>query len=480
MPKEKQPKPAKEKQQTLEDYKKYVKNRLESFTPVFLKIAAGDFSAKIEAPDEKDEFAPLVTALNMVLDDLRFLDQENKKKEEKLKQSLERIKKSKEKIQSKSEDVQRSRKALMNILEDVQESKDRAEREKKRTEAIVEKLTDGLLLFNKEDKLILVNSQAEDYFDIKGRDVEGRSFKELETFPTIKPLMELLDRESKKVSKKELSLRQELVLEISTVSLEEEEGKAGVLVILHDITREKRVERMKTEFVSIAAHQLRTPLSAIKWTLKMLLSGDLGEVSSDQKELLDKTYQSNERMINLINDLLDVTRIEEGRYVYKPQYSQLEDVVSFVLKSLKGEFEKKGVELKYDKPEKKLPKVKIDVEKMKVAITNLVDNAIKYTPKGGKVTVRIKSGKKELEVSVRDTGVGIPEDQQDRIFSKFFRSANVMRMDTEGNGLGLFIVKNIIEAHKGKVWFESIEGEGTAFYFALPVKKEFEDFLKKF
>jgi len=122
----------------------------------------------------------------------------------------------------------------------------------------------------------------------------------------------------------------------------------------------------------------------------------------------------------------------------------------------------------------------LDVEKMRLAINNLVDNAIRYTPPGGRVTVSLSYDKKEIEFSVKDTGVGIPKDQQERVFTKFFRGANVMRMATEGTGLGLFITKNIIEAHGGKIWFESEENVGTTFHFTIPLKEEFGEFLKEF
>lgn len=397
---------------------------------------------------------------------------------------ISEIKKSREelemKVKTRTKDLENSRKALMNILEDVEEAKERAEEEKNRTLTIITNLFDGLLVFNKENRLSLINPQAEELFDIKGRDITGRSISELRTFPTLKPLIKFLGEEIKGVFRKELTLKKGLTLEISTVPITRNEEELGTLVIIHDITREKRIERMKTEFVSLAAHQLRTPLSAIKWTLNMFLTGDLGKITEEQRGFIEKTYQSNERMINLINDLLDVTRIEEGKYIFKPQFSSIENIVQFIINSLKGEIKKKKIKFTFEEPKKKLPKVKVDVEKMRLAINNLIDNAIRYTPTGGEVTVSLKHGKKEVEFSVRDSGVGIPEDQKERIFTKFFRGANVMRMDTEGTGLGLFIAKNIIEAHKGKVWFESKEGEGTTFYFSLPVKKEFEEFLKEF
>ena len=254
----------------------------------------------------------------------------------------------------------------------------------------------------------------------------------------------------------------------------------GNLVILHDITREKIVERMKTEFVSLTAHQLRTPLSAIKWTLRILLDGDLGALSVEQRDFLEKTYQSNERMISLINDLLNVTRIEEGRYLYKMTLVNLEEIIQFVVNSYKEEIKRRKIKFEFIKPKEKLPQVLIDVEKMRLAVQNLIDNAVRYTHAGGEITISLNRGRREIEFSIKNTGIGIPKDQKDRIFTKFFRAANVMRMETEGSGLGLFIAKNIIESHSGKIWFESEEGKGATFHFALPVKEAFTDFLSRF
>jgi len=391
-----------------------------------------------------------------------------------------RVKERTRKLEETAKELEESRAALMNMLEDVEEARGRAEEEKNKTLTIINNFADGLLVFDEKNKLSLINPQVETFFDLKGRELIGKSVLELETFPTLKPLIRLLGKEIKSVFRKELPIKENLTLEVSTTPILSGEELLGTLVILHDITREKLVERMKTEFVSLAAHQLRTPLSAIKWTLRMLLDGDLGEITKEQKDFIEKTYSSNERMITLINELLDVTRIEEGRFLYKPILSDIGAICQFVINSYKEEIEKRGIKFEFKKPKKKLPKVMLDVEKMKLAIENIIDNALRYTQPGGEVTVSLKLGKKEIELSVKDTGIGIPKDQQERVFTKFFRGANVIRMATEGSGLGLFITKNIIEAHGGKIWFESEEGKGTTFHFTLPVEKEFEEFLKEF
>jgi signal transduction histidine kinase len=205
----------------------------------------------------------------------------------------------------------------------------------------------------------------------------------------------------------------------------------------------------------------------------MLLDKDLGEITKEQREFIEKTYKSNERMIILINDLLNVTRIEEGRFLYKPVLARIEDVVQFVVNSRKEAIKKKKIKFKLKKPKKKIPLVKIDVEKIRLAIENFLENAIRYTPAGGKVTISLNydKKKKEAEFKIEDTGIGIPENQKERVFTKFFRAANAVRTETEGSGLGLYIAKNIIEAHGGKIWFKSKEGKGTTFFFTLPVSK---------
>jgi len=385
-------------------------------------------------------------------------------------------------LEKRAEDLEDSRRALMNILEDVEDARKMSEEEKNKTLTIISNLTDGLLVFDKNNNLSLINPQAGILLNVKPEEITGNPISELGKFLNLQPLVNLLGKEIKGVFRKELKIKEDITLEISTIPMMSGDQELGTLVILHDITREKMVERIKTEFVSLAAHQLRTPLSAIKWTLDMLLNGDLGEITVEQKDFIGKTYQSNERMINLINDLLDVTRIEEGKYLYRPTLTDLGTIVQFVMNSCKEEVQRKKLNLEFKKPIPKLPKIILDVEKIRLVVQNLLENAIKYTPSGGKITVSLKhlKDKKEAELQVQDTGVGIPKDQQERVFTKFFRAANVMRLDTGGSGLGLFISKNIVEAHGGRIRFESEEGKGTTFYLSLPIKEEFVEFLKEF
>lgn len=233
--------------------------------------------------------------------------------------------------------------------------------------------------------------------------------------------------------------------------------------------REERIERLKSEFISLAAHQLRTPLSAIKWILRMLIDGDIGKLTKEQKEFLRRAYQNNERMITLINDLLNVVHIEEGRFLYNFTNQSIEAVIKKVVTDLEKTAKMNKVKVVFEKPEKPLPQILVDAQKLELAIRNLLDNAISYSPEGENVTISLKSDKINIKVSVKDNGIGILPHQQQRVFTKFFRGDNAIKMETEGSGLGLFICKNIIEAHKGKIGFENGE-KGTTFYFTLPIK----------
>jgi signal transduction histidine kinase len=375
-------------------------------------------------------------------------------------------------IEEKEEELRKIRMAFLNILEDTEEAKSLAVEEKNRTLAIINNFTDGLLVVNDENKIELISPLLENLLKQKREKILGKDiFKITSDIIDLNPLFNILKnkkgKEIKEVSRQEIDLTKGLFLEV-TSSRFNFGKKIGTLIILRDVSRDKLVEKMKTEFVSIAAHQLRTPLSAIKWSLRMVLDGDAGKVNKEQKDLLEKTYLSNERMISLINDLLNVTRIEEGRFLYKPELMQIEDVIDKVLIDLEETIKMKNIIVKFEKNEKALSPVKIDKEKINMAIHNVLENSLKYTPAKGKISISLEEENKDIVLKITDNGVGIPEDQKQRIFTKFFRGSNVVKMETEGSGLGLYTTKNIIESHNGKIWFESQEGKGTTFYMTIP------------
>ncbi len=244
--------------------------------------------------------------------------------------------------------------------------------------------------------------------------------------------------------------------------------------IERDITKEKEVEKMKTEFVSITSHQLSTPLTGIKLLAEVLSSERLGKLNKKQKEYMADVELSTKRMIDLVNNLLNVSRLETGRLKIEPVPTQLEDFILSIIHEVEGSAKEKDCIIVFKKPEIKLNKVLIDPILMQQVIHNLVTNAIRYSSKGGcKIIVTLKSEDKSggILVSVRDSGIGIPKKDQLRIFEKFFRTDKARETAAEGSGLGLYVVKMIIEASGGKIWFESEgEGKGKTFYVAIPAK----------
>ncbi len=442
------------------------------------KIVSGNLKERVNLKTG-DEFEKLGKALNSLANKLEscYCELEQKTKE------LERIKEEeivlmirerarREEVEKKLEELEKSKIALMNILEDVEEARKKAEEEKNKTLAIVENFADGLLIFDKEKKLILINPQAEIFLGVEKEKVLGKSTQQLKDFPEFKRILEIVTPEIEPRFREEIEMTKNLILEITSFPIFLEKEKIGSLIILHDITREKYIDQLKTEFVSLAAHQLRTPLSGIKWSLKMILDEDLGPVPNEQKDFLKKALMANERLIRLVNDLLDVTRIEEGRFLYKLEEKDMVKIVEDVFNSYLDLAKEKNIDYRLEKLKNDFPLMKVDEEKIKLAIQNLIENALIYTLANGKVKVTIDLQNGNFFFKVQDTGIGIPKEVQERIFTKFFRASNAAKIDTEGSGLGLFITKNIIEAHGGKIWFESEEGKGTTFYFIIPIQKE--------
>jgi signal transduction histidine kinase len=257
-------------------------------------------------------------------------------------------------------------------------------------------------------------------------------------------------------------------------SLLDEQDRNSKLLIRRDFelmrANEKlhKLDETKSEFVSVAAHQLRTPLSAVKWAMHMLIGGDLGSLGEAQREVLRKAAESNDRMIKLVNDLLNVDHIESGKsqYVFVPLTVQ--ELIQSVMTEVRPLAESHGVTLKFDQNISATSKVLGDRDKLRGVFQNLIDNAIKYTLTGGSVNVGLTEDPTNLIITVADSGIGIPAEDQTKTFGKFFRSKNAVKVATDGTGLGLFIVREIVTRHKGKISFTSVEGKGTTFTVLIP------------
>lgn len=366
--------------------------------------------------------------------------------------------------------------------------------ERHRISVILRDLPDGILLVDRLGKLIFINPAAEYITGIPSEKVLNRIFTAKEKVPEFSRIHDLLFTEPQAVAS-DLPVSgfpsfeyvvggkdREHVFQVTPLWVQEADGSPmGRMVIVHDITREKLVEKLKSEFISVAAHQLRTPLTAIKWALQMVKDGDAGPLNQEQRSMLEKGFVSNQRMINLVNDLLDASRIEEGRFRYDVQPVSAEEMIMDLANEFDHSLKERKIEFHVNVPSTKMPALYGDPQKLRMVFQNLIDNAIRYTKAGGAITVSLSydtaSGMILFQVS--DTGVGIPESQRERIFSKFFRADNVVRMQTEGSGLGLFIVKNIVESHHGSISFDSEEGKGTTFHVWLPSQRAFGELAQQ-
>ncbi len=233
--------------------------------------------------------------------------------------------------------------------------------------------------------------------------------------------------------------------------------------------RLRELDKAKSEFISVAAHQLRTPLSAIKWILGLLIEENAANLTAEQKSLLYKGFESNERMIALINEMLVVTRIESGKVEYKFAPTHIEDLIDNILLDFSAQAHIRSIKLSFERPSVGLPYIKADPDKIRQVLQNLIENAMHYTDDKATITLNALEKGSMIEVAVRDNGIGIPVAQQSSIFNKFFRADNAVKHQTDGSGLGLFIAKATVEKHGGTIWFESAEGKGTTFFFTVPV-----------
>jgi signal transduction histidine kinase len=235
-----------------------------------------------------------------------------------------------------------------------------------------------------------------------------------------------------------------------------------------DITERKGIDRAKTEFVSLASHQLRTPLSAIRWYSEMLLSKYVGELNEKQRQYVKEIYAGNLRMVELVNALLNVSRIDLGTFAMEPEPVNLVEICESVLSELTPQLteKKQTVERIFSGAPQTYS---ADPKLIRIVFQNFLSNSVKYTQPEGHIVTEIGTREGSLYIRVTDNGYGIPKTQHGKIFEKLFRADNVRQKDTEGTGLGMYIVKAIIESSGGRIWFESEENKGTTFYVLLPL-----------
>jgi len=240
-------------------------------------------------------------------------------------------------------------------------------------------------------------------------------------------------------------------------------------IITRSFERLAEASRMKSEFVSIVSHQLRSPLSNLIWAIELLMSGRLGKIEENQTEYFKILKENSSRMGELVSDLLIVSRIETATLPIKKQEFSIEDLIKKLISNIEPFAKATNVEIKLE-TQKDLPKVFADSSQIRLVIENLLDNAIRYVKERGVVEIKLETKGNSLYFEIKDNGIGIPKDDQKYIFQKFFRSENALRYQTQGSGLGLFITRSIVNKSGGKISFKSEENKGSTFWFILPIK----------
>lgn len=345
--------------------------------------------------------------------------------------------------------------------------------EKRETEAVIRSIAEGLVVIDSHGKVIMMNPAAEKLLGITSQEKSGKALmeglKDEQLVSLVKAVPGKADKEIELISQQAETKK---VLRASTAVVENENGQTvGMVSVLSDITKQKELDRLKSDFILHASHELRTPLVAIDKSISLLLAKEAGELSSAQREFLSIAERNLKRLSALINDLLDLSKLEQDKLRLEKIKTPIEKVISDSMDAVRLWAESKGISLKRT-IEDGLPEIQIDPLRVGQVFVNLLGNAIKFTPEGGTVSVEAKlsAGGDTLVLSVEDTGVGISPENLPRVFDKFYQVGERVSTDISGTGIGLSIAKEIVELHGGAMWAESEHGKGAKFLFTLPLK----------
>lgn len=372
--------------------------------------------------------------------------------------------------------LEQTKEAMLNLLEDLDEGK-------ARTEAMVMAVGEGLVVFDRFSKVVLANQAFERLTGWTAIEALGRSIDEV--LPAVDERGQPIPSDRRPYQKvlttgKTVTTR----LDTAPFSYVAKDGRrfpaavtvtpmvfggkiSGGVNVFRDITHEQDVDRAKTEFVSLASHELRTPLTIVRWSIDMLRKYT-GPMSKAQRKYVQAIDRTGREMIDLVDALLNVSRIEMGTLMIEPVPTKLDELLKETLSGLRPVIDHKNISVTTSIA-KSLPLVTLDPQLIRVAITNLLTNAVKYTPVGGAIRVGLHASDGRVTVSIKDTGYGIPVADRPKIFSKLFRAGNIKNYEPHGTGLGLYITKAVIEQSGGKIWFTANKPQGTTFSFELPV-----------
>lgn len=429
----------------------------------------------------KEELSPVGLSAEMIQGIFSRIDEQEDKKKRKVSidaEELEELRRKAEMFDSQGDAGEDKRVQLLELENKM------IRHQKQRMDAVIHNLAEGLLIVDENGKVVLMNPAAEKMLGVKQGDKVGKTVTEglSEEHVVSMASGDLRDKKNRMTQNVELYGANEetkRVLKASTAVIENEDGHTvGMVSVLSDITRQKELDDLKSKFVSNVSHELRTPLVAIQKSLELMVQRELGDITPDQEKFLSLAQRNIERLSRLINDLLDVSRLEAGQMNLKPSKFPMTGLIQHVVATVETWAGNKGIKLKTDFPGVDTVELEADPDRLTQVITNLVGNAVKFTPDGGTITVELRKdildssipGEKCLEIGVRDTGIGIAPEDQKKIFDKFVQVGLVQPAGVSSSGLGLTITKEIVELHGGRIWVESEPGKGSRFAFRIPLK----------
>jgi signal transduction histidine kinase/DNA-binding response OmpR family regulator len=357
--------------------------------------------------------------------------------------------------------------------------------ESAKSQAILEDIADGVMVADARGSIILFNAASERILDLPREEALGRTTGQMlglygsQAQDWMETVAEWAEHPESRTSGEYLSGQLRIEDRIVSVKLapvlmggvSRPPEFLGTVSVFRDVTAEVEADRAKTEFVSMVSHELRTPMTSIKGYADLLLMRTVGSLTEGQEQFLSIIRNNVDRLTMLVDDLLDISRIESGRLDLHLEPMHVEEAVERVISSMKARADQRDLLLHSEIPGEVpgLPLVYADPDRVVQILTNLVGNACQYTPSGGSIVVSARAARDKLAVTVRDTGIGVAPENQDKIFERFFRADDPVVRDSSGTGLGLPIVRSLVEMHGGEIWVESELGEGSAFTFTLPI-----------
>jgi two-component system sensor histidine kinase VicK len=354
--------------------------------------------------------------------------------------------------------------------------------EERELAGILESIDDGVVVYAVGFRVLFFNPGAEKIFKIRASSVIGHTLspRDIETegwrtfvqiiFPSLAPRVITRTPENKYPQVVDISFTDPpLEFRVTTSQLMNDDGKIfAFMKVIRDRTSEINAMRSKTEFVTVASHQLRGPVTDVSWALQSLAGAT--ELNDTNKMIVQNALAASQGLLRRIEDLLNIAKMEDGEFGYRFEDSDVSDFIAKTLGDVLPAAQKAGIKIYFDRPSTPLPHVMIDPKRLSLVVVNLLENAIRYNVVNGEVVVKTDQipGKPFIVVSVRDTGIGIPSEDIPKLFAKFYRAENAMKLQTEGSGLGLYIAKGIVNAHGGEIWAESEMNRGTTISFTLP------------